>query len=87
MWSGWRTLDRMNFHTSSLRSPRRISLHDRDPQTLFEHVATTGADAVAADVGVVDGGAEQGDDPAVAPHRHEHRDVEQLARRLVRDRW
>ena len=26
MWSGWRTLERMNFHTSALRSPAIISL-------------------------------------------------------------
>ena len=26
MWSGWRTLERMNFHASSLRRPARISL-------------------------------------------------------------
>ena len=25
MWSGWRTLERMNFHTSWLRSPATIS--------------------------------------------------------------
>ena len=26
MWSGWRTLERMNFHAISLRSPACISL-------------------------------------------------------------
>ena len=26
MWSGWRTLDRMNFQTSGLRSPATWSL-------------------------------------------------------------
>ena len=66
----------------ALATPHQLD--DRDPQTLFEHVATAGADAVAADVGVVDGGAEQRDDPAAAPDRDEHRHVEQLARRLVR---
>ena len=84
MWSGWRTLDRMNFHTSSLRSPRLHQLADRDPQTFLEHVAATGADAVAADVGVVDRRAEQRDELAVAPRRHEHGHVEQLTGRLVR---
>ena len=37
---------------------------DRDPQALLEHVAAAGADAVAADVGVVDRRAEEGDHPA-----------------------
>ena len=36
-------------------------LDDRDPQPFLEHVAAAGADAVAADVGVVDRRAEQGD--------------------------
>ena len=57
---------------------------DRDPEALLEHVAGAGADAVAADVGVVDRRAEEGDHPAVAEHRVQHRDVEQLAGRLVR---
>ncbi len=59
-------------------------LADRDPQTLFEHVARTCADAVSADVGVVDGGSEEGDDLAAAEHRIQHGDVEQLPGRLVR---
>ncbi len=85
MWSGWRTLQRMNLHTSSLRSPRLHQLADRDPQALLEHVARAGADAVAADVGVMDRRAEEGDRlAAVAEHRIQHRHVEQLARRLVR---
>ena len=84
MWSGWRTLERMNRHTSSLRSPPRISLHDRDPQPFLEDVAAAGADAVSADVGVVDRRAEEGDDPVVPPHGHEHGHVEQLPGGLVR---
>jgi hypothetical protein len=39
-------------------------LDDRDPEPFLEDVAAPGADAVAADVGVVDGGAEEGDDRA-----------------------
>ena len=58
--------------------------HDGDPQSLFEHVTPAGADAVAADVGVVDRRSEERDDPAVAEDRVQHRDVEQLAGRLVR---
>ena len=46
----------------ALAAPHQLD--DRDPQTLLEHVATTGTDAVAADVGVVDGGSEQGDHAA-----------------------
>ena len=61
-----------------------VELADRDPQALLEHVPAARADAVAADVGVVDGRAEEGDDPPVLEHRHEHRDVEELAGRLVR---
>ena len=53
----------MNFHTSSLRSPGLHQLADRDPQAFLEHVARPGADAVAADVGVVDRRAEEGDRP------------------------
>ena len=37
---------------------------DRDPDALLEHVAGAGADAVAADVGVVDRRAEEGDEHA-----------------------
>ena len=59
-------------------------LADRDPQALFEHVAGAGADAVAADVGVVDRRAEEGDHLAAAEHGVQHGDVEQLAGRLVR---
>jgi hypothetical protein len=62
----------------------RHQLADRDPQAFLEAVPPTGADAVAADVGVVDRRAEQRDHAAVAPRRHEHRDVEQLAGGLVR---
>ena len=57
---------------------------DGYPQALFEHVATACADAVTAHIGVVDGGAEERNDPSVVEHRIEHRDVEQLAGRLVR---
>ena len=84
MWSGWRTLERMNFHTSALRSPGALQLADGDPEPLLEHVPATGADAVAADVGVVDRRAEEGDDPLALEHRDEHGDVEELAGRLVR---
>ncbi len=47
-------------------------LDDRDPQAFLEHVAPTGADAVAADVGVVDRRAEERDHAvlAVVPVRH-----------------
>ena len=69
MWSGWRTLERMNFHTSSLRSPAFISLQIGIHRPFLEHVAAAGADAVAADVGVVDRRAEEGDHPPVAEHR------------------
>ena len=66
----------------ALAAPHQLD--DRDPEPFLEHVAAAGADAVAADVGVVDRRAEEGDQPAVAPHRHEHGDVEQLAGGLVR---
>ncbi len=59
-------------------------LADRDPQALLEHVARTRADAVPADVGVVDRRAEEGNDTARTPRGHEHGDVEQLPGRLVR---
>ena len=75
----------MNFHTSSLRSPALHQLADRDPQAFLEHVAAAGADAVAADVGVVDRRAEEA--RSTRPPRntgYEHGDVEQLAGRLVR---
>ena len=42
---------------------RPHQLADRDPQAFLEHVAGAGADAVAADVGVVDRAAEERDRP------------------------
>ena len=74
----------MNFHTSVVALAALHQLADRDPQAFLEAVAPAGADAVAADVGVVDRRAEQRDHAAVAPRRHEHRDVEQLTGGLVR---
>ena len=57
---------------------------DGDPQPFLEHVAAAGTDAVTADVGVVDGGAEERNDSALEEHRVQHRHVKQLTRRLVR---
>ena len=77
----------------ALRASGAVAPHqpaDRDPEPFLEAVPTAGADAVAAHVGVVDGGTEQGDQPGLAPARryppgrHEHGHVEELARGLVR---
>ena len=43
------------------------------------HVARAGADAVAADIGVMDGRAEIGDDPSFAENRGDDGDVEEMA--------
>ena len=67
---------------------RPHQLADGDPQALLEAVPAAGPDAVAADVGVVDGGPEQGDQPGPAAGRgapgwHQHGHVEELPGRLV----
>ncbi len=59
-------------------------LDDRDPQTFFEDVSTTGTDAVATDVGVVDRRTEVSDRLAVTPDGDEHGDVEELTGGEVR---
>ena len=50
---------------------------------LLEHVPAAGADPVAADVGVVDGRAEEGDHPLALNTGHQHGDVEELPGGLV----
>ena len=84
MWSGWRTLrqDELPHVGVALAGDHQPQIGIQMP--FLEHVAGAGADAVAADVGVVDRRAEEGDDATVAEHRVQHGDVEQLAGRLVR---
>ena len=55
-----------------------VELGDRDPEPLFVNVARAGADAVAPDVGVVNGRAQIGDDPPLVEDRRKHRDVEEV---------
>src|SRR6185437_3860173 len=54
-------------------------LGDRYPEPFLEDVACPGADAVPADVGVVNGRAEEANDPVRSPGRDEHGDIQQLA--------
>ena len=56
---------------------------DGYPEALFEHVTAACANAVTAHIGVVDGGAEERNDPPVVKDGIEHGHVEQLTRGFV----
>ena len=83
-WSGVRTLWRMMSCSIGLGSPALVELQRRDPQAFLMHVARAGADAVAADVGVVDGRADIADQPLASEDRRQHGDVEEVAGRHPR---
>ncbi len=61
-----------------------VELGARDPQAFLVHVARAGADAVAADIRVMDGRAEEADHLALAEHRRDDGDVEEVAGRQPR---
>ena len=63
---------------------RLVELRAGDPEPLLVNVARARADAVAADIGVVDGRSEESDRAALAEHRGQHRDVEEVAGRQPR---
>ena len=55
-----------------------VELQRRNPEAFFMHVAGAGADAVAADVGVMNGRADIGEDAVAVEDRRQHRDVEEM---------
>ena len=55
-----------------------VELERRNPQAFLVDVARAGADAVAADIGVMDGRADIGDDPVAVEDRGQHGDVEEV---------
>ena len=61
-----------------IRLPRLVELRAGDPEPLLVNVAGAGPHAVPADIRVVDGRAEEADDAALAEHRGQHRDVEEM---------
>ncbi len=56
-----------------------IEFQRRDPQAFLVDVAGPGADAIAADIGVVDGRPDVADQALLPEHRTEHCDVEEVA--------
>ena len=86
-WSGVRTLRRMMSCKTLFGSPALIELEHGDPQAFLVHVARAGAHAVAADIGVMDGRAEEADELALVERRHDDGDVEEVAGGEPRDRW
>ena len=61
-----------------------VELERRNPQALLVHVAGAGADAVAADIGMVDGRADEGDRLVAVEDRRQHGDVEEMPGRQPR---
>ena len=55
-----------------------VELQRRNPETFLMHVAGAGADAVAADIGVMNGRADIGEDAVAVEDRRQHRDVEEM---------
>lgn len=58
-----------------------VEFAGRDPQPFLMHIPCTRADAVAADIGVMNGRAHIGDQPAVHEDPAEHGDIEEMSRR------
>ena len=55
-----------------------VELERRNPEAFLMHVARAGADAVAADIGVVNGRADIGDHFVAVEDRREHGNVEEM---------